>query len=259
VPLTPGRSCPARAPLEAVGCYAYASAHARIRRALGPASAYRCAFGCGDRAADWALCGELDGLPTEDRRGHPTPYSLDLARYRPLCRADHTRYDRARRRALRLGLPLPAAPPPPQHIPEPLFDLTEANAGPEPRRYWGRTLATEDPVTERDSPRRLAAARARAEAIAAERVVADRIAARTARVADVRARLALARAARADAEPPRPDPLAERAAAMRTEQTRAVRLAPWAADIARERQRLCVDALAAVTDHPASIDTEWTP
>jgi len=134
--LTPGRSCPTRAPLATIGCYAYASAHARIRRALGPASAYRCAFGCGGRAAHWALCGELDGLPTEDRRGHSTPYSLDLARYRPACRSDHARYDSARRRALRLGLPLPATPPPPQHDPEPLFDLTEPEAGPQPRRYW---------------------------------------------------------------------------------------------------------------------------
>lgn len=133
--LVPGRSCPTRAPLSALGCYAYASAHARIRRALGPATAYRCAFGCGERAAHWALCGELDGLPTEDRRGHAMPYSLDLARYRPLCRADHSRYDRARRRALRLGLPLPADPPPPQHDPEPLFDLAD-RPGPEPRRYW---------------------------------------------------------------------------------------------------------------------------
>lgn len=132
--LVPGRSCPTRAPLESIGCYAYASAHARIRRALGPATAYRCAFGCGDRAAHWALCGELDGLPTEDRHGHAMPYSLDLARYRPLCRADHTRYDRARRRALRLGLPLPADPPPPQLVREPLFGDLEAD--PEPRRYW---------------------------------------------------------------------------------------------------------------------------
>lgn len=132
--LTPGGSCPTHAPLAAMCCYAYASAHARIRRTLGRASAYRCAFDCGERAAHWALCGDLDGLPTEDRRGHAMPYSLDLARYRPLCRADHTRYDRARRRALRLGLPLPADPPPPQYTPEPLFDV--AVPDPEPRRYW---------------------------------------------------------------------------------------------------------------------------
>lgn len=132
--ITSGRSCPTRAPLSAIGCYAYASAHARVRRALGPASAYRCAFGCGNRAAHWALCGELDGLPTEDRGGHPMPYSDDVARYRPLCRADHSRYNRARRRALRLSLPLPADPPPPQLHPESLFDLTEPDR--EPRRYW---------------------------------------------------------------------------------------------------------------------------
>ncbi|GAA5098848.1 hypothetical protein GCM10025760_34320 [Microbacterium yannicii] len=113
-------------------------------------------------------------------------------------------------------------------------------------------------MSERDPSRRLAAARARAEAVTAQRLAADRAAARAARVADVRAGLALAadRAA-AVARPPR-DPIAERAAAIRAEMARAARLAPWASDMARERERLAADLLAATPDHHDAYDWEMT-
>lgn len=110
-------------------------------------------------------------------------------------------------------------------------------------------------MTERDPRRRLAAARARAEAATAQRAAA----ARAARVADVRARLALAEAARAArpvvgsdvyTRPPTPPTLAARAA-----RERAVPgIVAAAAHLAAERH---ADALAAIPESHTAYD--WSP
>lgn len=111
-------------------------------------------------------------------------------------------------------------------------------------------------MTERDPRRRLAAARARAEAATAHRVAAERAAARAAHVADVRARLTLAETARAArpvigadvyTRPPTPPTLEARAA-----RERAVPGIVVAADrLAAERH---ADALAAIPESHDAYD-----
>lgn len=111
-------------------------------------------------------------------------------------------------------------------------------------------------MTEPDPRRRLAAARARAEVATAERVAADRAAAHTARVADVRARLALAEARRAArpvvgadvyTRPPTPPALDTRAA-----RERAVPGILTAADRLADEAR--ADALAAIPENHTAYD-----
>lgn len=93
----------------------YGVVHKRVRRERGAATEHVCAAGCGRQAAHWAYDhadpAEVSG-PTG--RGFVAPYSVDPARYLPLCRPCHTRFDRehadqraaARLRAMADDLPL---------------------------------------------------------------------------------------------------------------------------------------------------------
>jgi hypothetical protein len=68
----------------------YRSAHRRAELEHGKASDWDCAFQCGQRALDWALC--IDALEiltsAKGRR-----YSVDPYDYVPLCRKCHRRFD----------------------------------------------------------------------------------------------------------------------------------------------------------------------
>jgi hypothetical protein len=133
--------------------------------------------------------------------------------------------------------------------------LIEAVRADDDSRFTGWLLAEPGPPTRREDgmsrrPPSLAEREARARAVTAERVAADRTAARTARLADVRARLALAEAARAArpvvgasvySRPPTPPALEDRAA-------RARRWPSYFADEARERDLRAADLLAATSD-----------
>lgn len=69
----------------------YEAAHAAVRRLRGPASEYRCE--CDRRPAlDWAY-DHADPSAQRDTAGRV--YSLDPARYRPLCRPCHLRFDQS--------------------------------------------------------------------------------------------------------------------------------------------------------------------
>lgn len=80
----------------------YNSVHHRVRRIRGSATEHRCE--CGSPAVQWAYDhsdpdGLIETVPTTNGQGTKVmPYSLDLARYRPLCRACHSRLDRNRDR-----------------------------------------------------------------------------------------------------------------------------------------------------------------
>ena len=77
----------------------YDSAHARVRRRRGPASALSCAH-CGGPAKDWAY-DHLDPAEQIDNRGGKAlPFSLDLSHYMPLCRTCHRRFDLAQARTV---------------------------------------------------------------------------------------------------------------------------------------------------------------
>lgn len=68
----------------------YSRAHAAVRRARGAASDHECE--CGAQAYAWAYvyaAGELH---------YALAYSWDPARYAPMCRACHARYDADHRR-----------------------------------------------------------------------------------------------------------------------------------------------------------------
>lgn len=72
----------------------YAAAHDRLRRDRGAADTHLCAApSCTNRAAQWAY-DHTDPHELTDDTGRP--YSLDTARYRPLCPGCHTRADHAR-------------------------------------------------------------------------------------------------------------------------------------------------------------------
>lgn len=68
----------------------------------GPrAAAYPCVTDCGRPAAEWAYDhGDVDEL-VATVNGAPRRYSLEPARYRPMCRPCHRRFDRTHR-ALRV-------------------------------------------------------------------------------------------------------------------------------------------------------------
>jgi hypothetical protein len=69
-----------------------AQAHQRIRESRGPASAYQCIGVCNGQARDWAY---QHNDPDELWSKHypARPYSLDPARYAPMCRSCHKAYD----------------------------------------------------------------------------------------------------------------------------------------------------------------------
>ena len=68
----------------------YQGAHYRVYAARGPASAQRCRA-CGKPAEHWAYDHADPGERRDARRGGP--YSLDPARYLPLCAACHLVFD----------------------------------------------------------------------------------------------------------------------------------------------------------------------
>lgn len=69
------------------GAESYASVRYRLRQSFGPATA-RCCATCDERAAVWAYDGTDTAALVDVRHG---PYSLDLDRYRSLCRSCHRR------------------------------------------------------------------------------------------------------------------------------------------------------------------------
>lgn len=72
----------------------YSAVHQRLRRERGPAAAHPC-VACGGTAEQWAY----DHSEPEPRRdpSHDAPYSVDLARYQPMCQSCHKRLDHAQR------------------------------------------------------------------------------------------------------------------------------------------------------------------
>jgi hypothetical protein len=66
----------------------YHTIHNRVRYQRGPASSQVCAL-CGNQALHWSY----DHTDTDERAGLDGPYSLDLARYRPLCVPCHKVFD----------------------------------------------------------------------------------------------------------------------------------------------------------------------
>jgi hypothetical protein len=81
----------------------YEAVHERMRRQLGPASAFRCAH-CEGPATDWAYDGTCPDEKLGPRHGRMLTYSTDPDRYMPLCRVCHSAYDGniPRRRSLRV-------------------------------------------------------------------------------------------------------------------------------------------------------------
>lgn len=72
----------------------YHALHARIRRTRGRANGYDCAH-CGGEAHQWAYDHtDPNPLVGSTSKRHLVKYSLDVARYLPLCRPCHTRFDR---------------------------------------------------------------------------------------------------------------------------------------------------------------------
>lgn len=71
----------------------YAAAHHRVWGARGPAREHHC-IECGTEAQDWAY-DHTD--PAELTSPSGSAYSLDPAHYRPMCRADHARFDNEHR------------------------------------------------------------------------------------------------------------------------------------------------------------------
>lgn len=75
---------------EFPGTISYRGLHARLVRARGAASAHQCA--CGKRAGQWAY-DHTD--PDQLHSPGGSPYSLDIRRYRPMCRSCHMTMDHA--------------------------------------------------------------------------------------------------------------------------------------------------------------------
>lgn len=77
------------------GAIGYVASHARIYIDRGRADVYNCAH-CGEPAVDWAY-DHTDPDERIDSNVRPsTAYSIDPARYLPLCRPCHIRFDRGR-------------------------------------------------------------------------------------------------------------------------------------------------------------------
>lgn len=70
--------------------------HYRLRQDRGPATDFACQH-CGNAADNWAY-DHSEAEPLMDDEG---PYSLDLARYMPLCFSCHTKFDRRAKAGVR--------------------------------------------------------------------------------------------------------------------------------------------------------------
>lgn len=73
---------------DATAVPGYCAMRQRLARVRGPAAAQPCT-GCGSEAQVWSYDGTDPEERTDPARGHR--YSLDPARYRPLCRSCHRR------------------------------------------------------------------------------------------------------------------------------------------------------------------------
>ncbi|NXY93390.1 hypothetical protein HYE82_02980 [Streptomyces sp. BR123] len=92
--LTAGRTRSCRGPAH-LSPNQYAQAHRNIRKALGPASGYRCWLRCGAAADEWAY----DHTDPNERRdvdglSAGIPYSMDPTRYVALCKSCHVKFDK---------------------------------------------------------------------------------------------------------------------------------------------------------------------
>lgn len=97
----------------------YGSLHARLRAVRGKAATYSCVECRLRQAEDWSY----DHSDPNELPG--CPYSLDLFRYRPLCRGCHGKFD-ADNRVVRASLLPPAqlsfiVPPDPLYVPDMSF------------------------------------------------------------------------------------------------------------------------------------------
>ncbi|MDQ1044315.1 hypothetical protein [Streptomyces sp. V4I2] len=85
---------------------AYSTAHHRLAKLHGPASAHPC-FVCGEQADGWAF---LHGTPDvkADATGKDAgrPYSTDPEQYAPACKSHHKRWDNSKDRMAGTGLSL---------------------------------------------------------------------------------------------------------------------------------------------------------
>lgn len=85
---------PVRPPDGWAAVPSYNVTHRRLRRARGPAAAQRC-DGCGGQAHHWSYDHtDPDQVIGNTGDGVVVAYSLDLDRYRPLCRSCHAKDDR---------------------------------------------------------------------------------------------------------------------------------------------------------------------
>lgn len=78
----------------------YESAHFRVVRARGSASAHLCEF-CRDSADDWAYDNNDTDAITTTTRGSTLTYSTKIEHYLPLCSHCHLMFDNAFARACR--------------------------------------------------------------------------------------------------------------------------------------------------------------
>lgn len=69
----------------------YSQAHLRLKNDRGRPDNHMCAL-CGAQAREWAYMGDCPNQLIDERG---IPYSLDQARYEPMCFICHRRHDRA--------------------------------------------------------------------------------------------------------------------------------------------------------------------
>jgi hypothetical protein len=74
----------------------YGGLHARVRIAFGRANDNKCVW-CGSQAAQWAY----DHTCPNEKQSDIGPYSVDLAKYQPMCRPCHATMDGVYRKAHR--------------------------------------------------------------------------------------------------------------------------------------------------------------
>lgn len=71
------------------GWSAYTSAHARVKRANGPASGHLCSCGCGNQASDWAMKNDSKNI----KQSKNFKWATDINDYVPMSRSCHKKYD----------------------------------------------------------------------------------------------------------------------------------------------------------------------
>lgn len=71
----------------------YSGVHAALTRERGRARNHSCCS-CGEQAQEWAYTWD-DPCPDERIDGHGMKFSIDLDRYRPMCKKCHVVYDKS--------------------------------------------------------------------------------------------------------------------------------------------------------------------